>query len=98
MPPHQNEIPLEDAIVLTQRYKANHAGGTIRAFQFDASVISTLMEQANASGFRAYLGEEPDKSLVLILVATNENLQDLTGVVMNHGRRCPNTCDETSPL
>ncbi len=93
-----HEISLTDAKILTQRYRNAVPSGTVRAFLFDKSAITDLFAQDNVEGLRVYLGLKEDGSLEAILVAKDNENNDLIGVLMNHAVRCPPECDLNSGL
>jgi hypothetical protein len=93
-----NEIPLSDAIALTQRYKNSVDDRARRAFLIDKSVFTDLFAQDNATGVRCYLGLNTDNAIELVMVATDSDGKDLITIVMDHFTVCPIVCDMDSPL
>lgn len=92
------QIPISEAKVLTKRYRDTEGAEAIRAFKFERAAITELFAQDNVEGIRIYLGKEPDGSLQAIMVATNNEGNDITAVVVNHCMRCPTICDLNSGL
>jgi hypothetical protein len=100
--PSTHEIPLSEAVKKTQRFLTISPNGTKRGFWIDRSAIEELLNMENPSceGFRIYLAAEEENAddLTIVIVATDNLMNDITEKVMNRALKCPDFCDENSPL
>lgn len=112
-------ISLDAAADMTDRYRANREAilGTSYKDQeilplsetFNRDAFDTLLAKTGAAGLRIYYGMDETLKVHAIVVAVNEENEDilpsdsLTTLegdddVFEQGQRCPNLCPPTSPL
>ena len=110
-------IPLHYAIQLTSRLR-NKRELVLDIFfkgqdiiptseTFNRTDIDKLLAQEGAAGIRIYYGMDTENRINAVLVAVNENNQDLIpmtafggmgGPILQEGQRCPVICPPGSPL
>ena len=101
-----HEISLEQAIDMTARYRANRPSDFPLSETFDIEAISQLVSATGCAYLRIYYGMQEDLSAHAILVAANENNEDILPeafnagdiVILEDGTRCPPDCPPASPL
>ena len=105
-----HEISLGDAIELTTRYRTNRPSNFPICETFDAEAISKLLAVSGCSFVRIYYGMKENLDVDAVLVAVNENGEDILPantnaisddsdpVILEDGIRCPPDCPPSSPL
>ncbi len=112
-----HSIPLHYAIQLTSRLRNKrelvldvfYKGQDIIPMSetFNRTDIDNLLAQKGAAGIRVYYGMDTENRISAVLVAVNENNQDLipmttsldrTVLILQEGQRCPVICPPESPL
>ncbi len=73
----QHQITLAQAIELTSNFRANPGEDMPYAETFSAGPVKALLEQEGCHSFRIYLGRKTDDRICSVLVAVNENGQDI---------------------
>ena len=111
-------ISLTTAAEMTARFRNNRDNVLNAAFlnqnvlpiaeTYDKAAFQTLVEKPEARSIRIYYGMDEDLKLHAIIVAVNENNEDIlptttlgdTGDedIIESGVRCPELCPEPSPL
>ena len=112
-------IPLSEAVEMTTRYRQNkdqvinpeYAHQDILAIcdKFDRSIFETLISKTNCSAIRIYYGMDETLKIHPIVVAVNENDEDILPVsglsstldsddTGEDSLRCPPWCPPPSPL
>ncbi len=67
---------------------------------FNADSIRALLAQPGCTGFRAYLGMQPDQRVCMIFTATDAQGKDIIsitpdhedGIILEDGKWCPPVC------
>lgn len=82
------------------------------AEQFNRDAIAALLNQKGAQGLRIYLGQDKNGLVNLVLVATDDKNNDITGddgqvmkfagntgqaIALEAGQRCPTLCSTAQP-
>ena len=105
--PVTHEITLQQAVDLTSRCRNNKPSSLPLSETFEAAAIARLLSTTGCSYLRIYYGMKEDGNIVAILVAANEDNEDmlpagtaLTGdaVIVEEGIICPPICPPPSPL
>ena len=114
-------ISLSSAITMTSRFRANrenvldsfYRGQNILALSetFDRSAFDTLLAKSGCTGLRIYYGMGEDLKIHAIIVAVNENNEDMIPEnslnnneddddddIVDSANRCPELCPPSSPL
>lgn len=75
---------------------------------YDKAAFQTLVDKPEARSIRIYYGMDEDLKLHAIIVAVNENNEDIVPTttlgdtgnedIIESGVRCPELCPEPSPL
>lgn len=116
-------ISLQTAIEMTSLYRNQRENILKTAFQnqkilplsehFERAPFDTLLAKENCEGLRIYYGMTEDFKIHAIIVATNENGNDILpdensarvttsetedGDIVELSTRCPDICPESSPL
>lgn len=102
-------ISLEEAIVLTTRFRNHRPNALPISETFSRSAVLGLLEQKDADKLRIYLGEKEDGRICTVLVAADEWDQDILsvstnipsiddGMILQDAIRCPELCPPPSPL
>lgn len=112
-----HSIPIHYAIQLTSRLRNNrelvldisYKGQEIIPVSetFNRTDVDNLLAQEGAAGIRIYYGMDAENRINAVLVAVNENNQDLIpmttfrgmeALILQEGQRCPVICPPESPL
>ncbi len=105
-----HEISLQDAIGMTTKYRQNPAADCPQYESFDVEAVKTLISNVQCKFLRIYLGMKEDNQISLILVAADEQGQDLLpnttesnsiaddNPILEDGFRCPQFCPSNSVL
>lgn len=109
MIPHQ--ITLQEAIDLTTRFRNNPGQDMPLSETFDAASVRALLNQSGCQSFRVYLGRKSDNRICSVLVAADDNGQDILppsqfksstgdddGIILEDAFQCPPACPPPSPL
>jgi hypothetical protein len=111
-------ISLPTAIEMTARFRTERNNILQFEYQdqnvlplsetFDRSAIDTLLGKEGAVALRIYYGMDENLKIHAIIVASNENNEDLLAPmsltateeedIVENGTRCPELCPEPSPL
>ncbi len=111
-------ISLSDAIAMTERFRDNrdsvldleYRGQNILALSetFDRAAFDTLLDKTGCASLRIYYGMSVDLKIHAIVVAVNEDNEDIlpsTSSITNddedivdNANRCPELCPPSSPL
>jgi hypothetical protein len=106
----QHQITLAQAIELTSNFRTNPGEDMPYAETFSAGSVKALLEQEGCHSFRIYLGRKTDDRICSILVAADENGQDILpqnnpalltddeGIILEDAFQCPPVCPPPSPL
>lgn len=105
---NQHEISLQQAIVLTTRYRNNQPAGCPLSEAFNVDAIEKLVSTPGCRFIRIYYGMKEDGNVVAILVAANEDNEDILPgndalttaepVIIEDAFVCPPLCPKPSPL
>ncbi len=88
-----HDISLEDAIGFTRNYRESVAPGEKLGGFFGSDAILGILEQEDAVGLRYYFGKDKDGTMLIVLVGTDANGQDLVyGRIADLGLPCPPYC------
>lgn len=90
-------ISLTDGADMTSRYRDNNPGEIIAHF-FGKNKLQDLLDQEGAMGIRMYYGINEDGVKQLVLVAADEEQNDMTSLVLDLNHPCPNWCSEKNAL
>ncbi len=103
-----HEISLQEAIDLTTRYRANQPAGCSLSETFQVDAIEKLISAGGCKFLRIYFGMKENGNVVTILVAANEDNEDILPgpdtltttepVILEDGFVCPPLCPKPSPL
>jgi len=109
---NNHEISLQEAIDMTTRYRTNKPANAPVCETFEIEAINQLAAVTGCAYLRIYYGMKEDMNIHAILVAANENNEDILpsqtgsniviesgdGVILEDGYRCPPDCPPESPL
>jgi hypothetical protein len=90
-------ITLEQGAELTGRYRLDHPD-SIKGVFYGRSHIEALLAQNDCEGIRMYFAKEADGSQTIVLVGADANQDDLLGLVIENGTKCPVVCGVANPL
>ena len=103
-----HEISLQTAIDMTARYKANRPANFPICETFGVDAIKKLTSVSGCASLRIYYGMKEDKVVDAILVAVNQEGEDLLPnlaftrtddpVILEDSFRCPDDCPPSSSL
>lgn len=105
-----HQITLAQAIYYTTRFRENPGEDIPYSETYLASSVKALLEQNKCHSFRIYLGRKADNRICSILVAVDENGQDILpinksalltdeeGILLEDAFQCPPICPPPSPL
>lgn len=114
-----HKITLATAIQLTSRYRTNRETILATAYKnqdilplsetFSRADIDDLLAQSGCQGLRIYYGMTEDDKLHAVMVAVNDQNEDIIpdqensliseeNIIIEEGQRCPVICPPTSPL
>lgn len=106
----QHQITLAQAIDYTTRFRENSGEDIPYSETYLASSVKALLSQAGCHSFRIYLGRKADNRICSMLVAVDENGQDILplnnpalltdneGIILEDAFQCPPICPPPSPL
>lgn len=122
LPPQGSHfISLEQAIEITSLYRAEHENILASAYKnqeilpicetFNRYDIDILLEKEACAGLRIYFAMDPSLKVKVLVVAVNENGEDILpenatkatndddeGDIIQEAHRCPTLCPPSSPL
>jgi hypothetical protein len=90
-----HRISREEASSLVQAFQARAGEGEHRASAFNRSAFEQLLAQPGAAGIRIYRAQHADGSPTMVMVAVDDQGQDLAsvdGVFIQNGHDCPPWC------
>ncbi len=110
-------ISLNDASAMTTRFRNNkstvlnssYAGVLCNSETFNLDDVNSLLAATGTAGIRIYYGMDENYNVHAILVAVDEEGNDILPeensllntdpiVIIEQGIRCPPTCPDSSPL
>lgn len=92
------EISLADAQKLIQNFQAKFPG-EIKASFVGIDTLNLVLNQEGVMGVRIYYGYNTDSKIISpVLVGVDQEGRDMTAVLVDEFRPCPNDCDTSSPL
>lgn len=106
----QHQISLAQAIDYTTSYRENPVADLFYAETYLGSSVKALLAQEGCHSFRIYLGRKADNRICTVLVAVDENNQDILpnnnpalltddeGIILEDAFQCPPICPPPSPL
>jgi len=106
----QHQITLAQAVDYTTRFRENPGEDMPYSETYLASSVKALLEQDGCHSFRIYLGRKADSRICSVLVAVDENGQDILpsnnpamltdedGIILEDAFQCPPICPPPSPL
>jgi hypothetical protein len=92
-----HRIALAEAVELTREHRAQRSAEP-KAHFFFRDAFDTLLAQKGVAGIRIYRGRGKDGAPNLVMVAVDQEGNDLTGEVMEQCYPCPPICPPDSPL
>ena len=97
---HENhEISLDEAALLTERYREQMEQSQIKGGFFGRDAISAILNQDNCIGIRYYYGLDSNNKQVLVLVGVNSDENDITaGELAEISIPCPPYCGDSNVL
>lgn len=90
-------ISLAEAAGLTANYRDKNPGD-VQACFYGKDNILALLNQTGAMGIRVYYGIDEDGQKQLVLVAADTNENDILGLTLENGTRCPPNCSNGNSL
>ena len=94
-PKRSHKIPLEQAVALTRRRRADMIKGGF----FFRDELDELLAQPGCAGIRIYFGRDDKSADGVIVVGVDQDGKDMTGgTVMDVIIPCPPFCDDGSAL
>lgn len=97
-PNFDNLISLEDASKLTANFRQAFPSA-VKANAYGKRLMQQLLEQENCDGFRIYNGLDDEGSQQLVIVAVDQNGNDLyDGILLDRAQPCPTICSSENPL
>lgn len=116
--PNAHFITLNNAVEMTGRYRSDKEAILATAYQnqnilpnsetFNRNAFDTLLATEGCAGIRIYYGMDENLKLHAILVAVNEDNEDLLPQqnsltvtdppIVEEGQRCPDLCPPPSEL
>ena len=105
-----HEISLQEAVDMTTLYRNNRPSNFFICETFERAAIDKLLATEGCYFVRIYLGMLPDLTVDAILVAANNDGEDIlpaepepadkanSAIIIEDGFRCPEACPPPSPL
>ncbi len=94
-PTRDHRIAREEAASLVQAFQSKAGAGELRASAFNRSAFEQLLAQSGAAGIRIYRAQHEDGSPAMVMVAVDQEGQDLADtnhVFIQYGTDCPPYC------
>lgn len=76
-PPRNHRISLNDARIMTRRWREQAPANAIRAFCFPKSCYDEIFAQAGCVGIRSHLCAHADGTTNLILIGVDADMNDI---------------------
>lgn len=91
------EISEQQAVTLVTNFRQNNSTQP-KGVYFDKTCFQQLLAQSNAAGIRVYFGEDNNNQMTVVMVAADQNEDDIVGKIMDGGAPCPSYCSTKGPL
>lgn len=91
------EITLNEASAMTLNYRRNNPNEILAHF-FGRDILTELLNQPECVGIRMYYGISGDGKKELVLVAVDQDENDLTQLVADISIPCPKACGTQNAL
>lgn len=117
LPTGPHFISLNTAVTMTTRYRKDYESLAASSVQnqavlplsetFNRSALDALLAKTGCEGIRIYYGLDEESKVHAILVAVDENNEDILPgsntetvqeYIVERGQRCPDVCPPASPL
>lgn len=92
-----HRIALSEAVELTRGHRAARAAEP-KAHFFFRDAFDQLLAQPGVAGIRIYRGHDKGGTQRLVMVAVDQEGEDLTALTMEQCAPCPPFCPPNSPL
>ena len=98
-PNRNHSITLQEATEFTKNYRNSESYNGKKGGFFGKTALLSMLDQPGAAGIRYYYGLDNENTPVLVLVAaTEENVDLYNGELAELAIPCPSICDMDSPL
>ena len=93
-----HRISLEDAAVMTRRYRGS-SPGALKGGSFERQAVLELLTQDDCTGLKLYFAKKEDGTADVVLVGVDKAGNDMTGgIILERSYPCPPYCGEQNPL
>jgi hypothetical protein len=93
-----HHISLEDAAVMTRRYRTSNPDA-LRGGSIGKTAVMDLLRQADCTGLKFYFARKEDGSADAVFVGVDKAGNDMTGgIILERSYPCPPYCGEQNPL
>jgi hypothetical protein len=90
-------ISLQTGIDYTTNWREAHPD-EVKAFKSDKAEMLEILNIEGAEGVRSYMGLDDEGNAHLVMVAVDENGDDMLETIYDHTESCPTNCDVNSVL
>ena len=97
----ENQIDIEEAAVLTQRYRAQMKDGDRKGGYISKDSLLSVLEQDGCVGIRYYYGRDEEELQELVIVGVTSNMNDIIAdeaIYLDHCIPCPDFCGDDNVL
>lgn len=91
------QISLQEAAALTANYRAQNPDA-IKGHFMGKDIINSILAQTGCMGIRTYHGINNDGTKEIVLVGVDANGDDMTNLIADRCRPCPNMCSRKNSL
>jgi hypothetical protein len=90
-----HDIPLQDAVGLTQAYRLAGSSESVLAHYFGKTAIEKALAQPGCVGVRMFYGKHKDGSSTLVIIGVDRSGNDMTsGIALQKAVPCPPACGD----
>jgi len=90
-------IQLSTASDWTKKYREENEGQAKGIF-YGKTKLNELLNQTDCVGIRVYFGTDEEGNNQLVLVGAKANMDDITTLVLDTGKKCPDYCGAPNAL
>lgn len=90
-------IQLSTASTWTKKYRDENEGEPLAIF-YGKEKLNDLLNQTDCVGIRVYFATDADGNKQLVLVGAKANMDDITMLVLDSGKKCPDYCSAQNAL
>lgn len=91
------QISLLTGSIMTAEYRSQNPDETLGHF-YGKEILNELLDQSGCMGIRIYYGIDEDGNKELVLAGADASENDMTALVVDLSKPCPNRCSRANAL